>query len=303
MLSHAAPVTPLATGSLLAVAAMTCVGSGIAVSHALVDAPVLTAQAVRYALAAVVLAVLVRATGRPVAWPRGRQWVWLAGVAATGLVLFNIAVVRGLGHAEPAVLGVAVASVPLLLAVVGPLAAGARPTALVVGAAVVVTAGAAVVQGGGRTDGEGLAWALVVLLTEAAFTLLAVPVLHALGAWSVSLHSCWLAAIGLAVLGAVVEGPDAVARLSGTHLLAVVHLALVLTALAFVLWYSAVGRLGAAHAGLFTGVAPVAAAAVGVLVGAGAPGPLVWIGIAVVVAGVALGLVRGAPLPAAAPAG
>ena len=296
-------MTPLATGSLLAVAAMTCVGSGIAVSYALVDAPVFTAQAVRYALAAVVLAVLVRVTGRSVGRPRGRQWAWLAGVAATGLVLFNIAVVRGLEHAEPAVLGVAVASVPLLLAVVGPLAAGARPTALVVVAAVVVTAGAAVVQGGGRTDGQGLAWALLVLLTEAAFTLLAVPVLSALGPWSVSLHSCWLAAVGLAVLGAVVEGPSAVARLTGTHLLAVVHLALVLTALAFVLWYSAVGRLGPARAGLFTGVAPVAAAGVGVLVGAGAPGALVWIGIAVVVAGVALGLVRGAPLPRPALAG
>ena len=283
---------------------MICVGSGIAVSHALVDAPVLTAQAVRYALAAAVLAVLVRATGRRVVRPRGRQWAWLAGVAATGLVLFNIAVVRGLEHAEPAVLGVAVASVPLLLAVVAALAAGGRPTVLAVVAALVVTDGAAVVQGGGRTDGRGLAWAVVVLLTEAAFTLLAVPVLNALGAWSVSLHSCWLAAVGLAVLGAAVEGPSAVAQLTTTHLLAVVHLALVLTALAFVLWYSAVGRLGPARAGLFTGVAPVAAAGVGVLVGAGAPGALVWVGIAVVVAGVALGLARGAPLPRpAAPAG
>ncbi len=290
-------MTPLAIGTSLAVAAMTCVGSGIAVSHALVDAPVLTAQALRYALAAAVLAVLVRVTGRSAARPRGPQWAWLAGVATTGLVLFNIAVVKGLEHAEPAVLGVAVASVPLLLAVVGPLAAGARPTALVVVAAVVVTAGAAVVQGGGRTDGEGLAWALLVLLTEAAFTLLAVPVLSTLGAWSVSLHSCWLAAAVLAALGAAVEGPSAVVRLTGTHLLAVLHLALVLTALAFVLWYSAVGRLGPARAGLFTGVAPVAAAGVGVLVGAGTPGALVWVGIAVVVAGVALGLLRGAPVP------
>lgn len=119
--------------------------------------------------------------------------------------------------------------------------------------------------------------------------------LTALGAWSVSLHSCWLAAVGLAVLGAAVEGPTAVARLTGTHLLAVVHLALVLTALAFVLWYSAVGRLGAARVGLFTGVAPVAAAGVGVLVEAGAPGAPVRVGIAVVVAGVALGLLRAAP--------
>jgi catechol 2,3-dioxygenase-like lactoylglutathione lyase family enzyme len=41
--------------------------------------------------------------------------------------------------------------------------------------------------------------------------------------------------------------------------------------------------------------AAISRTGVGVLVGAGAPGALVWVGIAVVVAGVALGLLRGAP--------
>jgi len=57
-----------------------------------------------------------------------------------------------------------------------------------------------------------------------------------------------------------------------------------------VLWYSAVGRLGAGRAGLLGGVAPIAAAATGVLLGGPAPRPLVWVGVAVVVAGLALGL-------------
>ena len=39
----------------------------------------------------------------------------------TGLVLFNVALVAGSRHAEPAVLGVAVACVPPVLAVIGPL--------------------------------------------------------------------------------------------------------------------------------------------------------------------------------------
>ena len=108
-------------------------------------------------------------------------------------------------------LGVAVAAVPLVLAVFGPLGAGARPSATVVVAAGVVTTGAAVVQGAGRTDGAGVLWAALVLLTEAAFTLLAVPVLARLGAWSLSLHASWLAGVGLVVLSVAVEGPDAVA--------------------------------------------------------------------------------------------
>ena len=56
------------------------------------------------------------------------------------------------------------------------------------------------------------------------------------------------------------------------------------------LWYSCVARLGAGRAGLLTGVAPVAAAAAGVALGAPVPRLLVWVGIAVVVAGLAVGL-------------
>lgn len=276
-------------GALLAAAGMACVGSSVAVSTALADAPLFTTQALRYLLAAAVLWVWARAARRPLPRPRGAEWAWLAGIAATGLVLFNVGVVRGVTHAEPAVVGVAIAAVPVVLAVLGPLAAGTRPAPPVVVAAVVVTVGALLVQGGGRTDAAGLGWAALVLATECAFTLLAVPVLGRLGPWAVSLHAVWMGAVGLAVLGVAVEGPAAVRALTTVELLAAVHLALVVTALAFVLWYSAVGRVGAGRAGLFTGVVPVTAAAGGVLLGGPPPGPAVWAGIAVVAVGLALG--------------
>jgi len=278
--------------AVLAAAGMACVGSSVAVSEKIVDAPLFTLQALRYALAAALLLALARVMGRPLPVPRGAEWGWLAGVAATGLVLFNVAVVRGVAHAEPAVIGVAIASVPVVLAVVGPLAAGARPVRGVVLAAVVVTVGAALVQGGGRTDAAGVGWAVLVLATECAFTLLAVPVLARLGPWAVSLHAVWIGAVGFGLLGLVVEGPGAVAALRADDLLAAVHLAVVVTALAFVLWYSAVGRIGAGRAGLFTGVVPVTAAAGGVLLTGAVPSPAVWLGTAVVGAGIALGSVR-----------
>lgn len=283
-------------GVLLASAAMVCVGSSVAVSAALVDAPLFTAQVLRFGVAAVLLVGLARALGAPLPRPRGADWAWLAGIAAVGLVLFNVAVVRGVQHAEPAVIGVAVAGVPVVLAVLGPLAAGERVAPVVVSGAVLVTAGVVLVQGGGRTDAAGVLWAGLVLACEAAFTLLAVPVLRRVGPWSVSLHASWLAAVLLAGLGAVVEGPGAVLALRADDLLAVGYLAVVVTVLAFVLWYSAVGRLGPGRAGLVTGVAPVAAAAAGMLLGAPVPAPPVWTGIAVVAAGVALGL-RGAGAP------
>ncbi|MFJ3407643.1 DMT family transporter [Promicromonospora sp. NPDC090134] len=290
------------TGPLFAALGMSLVGSQVAVSGVLADAPLFAVQAVRYTLAALVLAVVLRLTGRALPAPRGREWAWLAGVALSGLVLFNVGVVRGVAHAEPAVIGVAVAAVPVLLALVGPLLGGSRPTPAVVGAAAVVTLGAVLVTGGGRTDAAGVGYALLTLVCEAGFTLLAVPVLGRLGPHGVSLHAVWIAAVALWVLSVAVEGPGAVLTLRAEHLPATLHLALGVTVVAFLLWYTAVGRIGPGRAGLFTGVVPVASAVGGVALGGPVPGPAVWLGVAVVVAGVALGMLRpaGGPGPAAA---
>lgn len=275
---------------------MTLVGSSVTVSHTLVDAPLFSTQAVRYAIATGILLVMARLAGARLMWPRGREWLWLAGVAVTGLVLFNVAVVRGVAHAEPAVIAVAVACVPVVLGVVGPALERRTPSRQVLLAAPVVVAGAVLVQGTGRTDAVGVAWAALALGCEAGFTLLAVPVLRRHSPWGVSVHAMWLAAVMLALLGGMAEGPSAVRELSGIQWAAVGYLALLVTAVAFVLWYSTVRAVGAGRAGLLTGIAPLAAAAVGTVSGTGAPGPSVWLGIAVVIVGLVAGLrPRGVP--------
>jgi drug/metabolite transporter (DMT)-like permease len=290
---------PPSTVLLSALSGMTAamfVGGSVAVSGRLGSAPLLTAQAVRYALACLLLLALARRRTQAVLQPRGSEWAWLAGITITGMFVFNIALVAGSRHAEPAVLGVAVACVPLILAVIGPLQEGRRPRLLVLLAAGVVTSGAALVQGVGRSDGLGLVWAVVVLGCEAAFTLLAVPVLGRLGAWGVSVHTTWMAAVIFAVAGLGHEGPTAITRFTGRDVLAIGYLAVAVTALAFLLWYFCVGQLGAGRAGLLTGIAPIAAAATGVALGGPAPQPLVWAGIAVGVTGLLIGLsVRSEP--------
>src|SRR5688572_30664732 len=87
---------------------MCFVGSSVGVSHALIDAPLFTAQALRYGLATLLLLAVVRMVGVRVVRPYGAEWLWLGGVASTGMVLFNVAIVRGVEHAEPAVIAVAV---------------------------------------------------------------------------------------------------------------------------------------------------------------------------------------------------
>lgn len=290
--SPTASTASAAAGMLAGATAMVFVGGSVAVSGVLSGSPMFSAQALRYAMACLLLLAAARLAGQRLSWPRGREWAWLAGVTATGLVVFNLALVEGSQHAEPAVLGVAVACVPLVMAIVAPLMEGARPSPVVLLAALVVTCGAALVQGVGRSDLVGLVWAAVVLGCEVGFTLLAVPVLARHGPWGVSVHTTWLATIAFIGIALVREGPYAGLEFDRSDLLAVGYLAVAVTAVAFVLWYSSVRRLGAALAGLLTGVAPVAAAAAGIALGGPAPRPLVWLGIAVVGAGLALGLSR-----------
>ncbi|MEU9304145.1 DMT family transporter [Streptomyces sp. NPDC048269] len=281
------------------IAGMALVGSSVTVSRSLVDAPLFAVQAVRYAAAALLLLALARAAKVPVLRPRGREWLWLAGIAATGLVLFNVAVVRGVAHAEPAVIAVAVASVPILLGLIGPFLEGRRPSRQVLLAAPVVVAGAVLVEGTGRTDAAGVAWAALALGCEAGFTLLAVPVLRRHGAWGVSVHAVWMGALVLAGLTVCTERPSDLLKVGTAQWAAAGYLAVMVTAVAFLLWYRTVAAVGSGRAGLLTGVAPLAAAATGALTGGGVPGRAVWLGLAVVVAGLAAGLraPRHAPSP------
>jgi drug/metabolite transporter (DMT)-like permease len=287
------PVTTSRQALLPALAGATgmiCVGGSVAVSGLLTDAPLLTVQALRYAAAFLLLLAYARRRGTALTRPRGTEWLWLGGVVLTGMVIFNLALVHGARHAEPAVLGVAVACVPVLLAVAGPVLEGHRPAARLVTAAAVVTAGAALVQGFGRADAAGLAWAAVTFGCEAGFTLLAVPLLGRHGPLGVSVHATWLAALVFGLAGVIGEGPGAVLRLDTGDVLAGVYLAVAVTAVAFVCWYTCVSRLGSARAGLLTGIAPIAAALTGVLLGGPAPSPWVCAGIGAVAAGLALGM-------------
>lgn len=292
---HAARRRGTLLGIVFAAAGMVCVGSSVAVSAAITEAPLFTLQTVRYALAAVLLLVVARVTGWRVPRPRGREWLWLAGVATAGLVLFNVGVVRGVAHAEPAVIGVAVAAIPMLLAIVPAIVTRTLPARAVIAGAIVVTAGAVLVEGFGTTDAAGVGYALLVLVCEAGFTLLAVPVLPRLGAFGVSFHAVWMAAAGMAVVGVATEGAAAVTTLGTVDLLAALHLAVVVTTLAFLLWFTAVRRLGSGRAGLLTGVVPVSAAGLGVPLHGIVPGPMVWLGTAVVALGLVIGL-RGTSL-------
>jgi drug/metabolite transporter (DMT)-like permease len=287
----------MTTGYVLAAAAMTALGSSVAASTLLVDYPVFTGQAIRYGLAAVILVAIAR--GRLLR-PSLPELVPLAALAALGLAGFNVLLIAALREADPAVVGVVIGAVPVVLAVIGPLVSGERMSQRVVGAAVIVTVGVAGVQWGEpRFSALGLLFALGALACEAAFSLLAVPLLGRLRPIGVATYASALAVPMLLVTAAVADGGGALVVPHLDEGAALAYLAVIVTAAAFVAWYSAIDRVGAARAGLFAGLVPIAALATSAAIGLTLITPLRLAGALVVCGGVILGVSQPAREPRA----
>jgi drug/metabolite transporter (DMT)-like permease len=287
-------------GSLCAITALALVGSLVAASDAVEGYPFAAGQALRYLLAAAVLLVL--AHGR-LPRLRPREALSLAALSATGLVLFNLFVIEGVRETDPATVGVIVGCVPVVLAVAGPPLSGRPVSAWVVAAAVVVAVGAAGVQyaDGGITP-AGLLLALGALACEACFSLLAAPHLKRLGPLAVSAYACLFAVPMLAGWSLLADGPS-ISMPSFEEAAAIAYLGVAVTTIGFVAWYTAVGLLGVERAGLFSGVLPVSALACSAALGVAHVTPQRLAAVAVVAAGITLGMRAGPPRPAPAPAG
>jgi drug/metabolite transporter (DMT)-like permease len=291
-------VRPTWLYALGAAVGMAIVGSSFAVLDTLRDYPQAGGQALRYALGAGLLLTLATLRGPgPLTLLTGRQVGRLALLAATGLGAFNLLVMAAEESMDPGSVGVIVATVPVLLALAGPLQDGRHPERRVVGAALVVAAGAAAVQGlGGEVTAAGLAAALGALACEAAFSLLAAPLLAPLGAIAVSAWAALLAVPMLLATGLVLDGPGGLLRApTADEALGLAWLAVGVTAIAFVLWYSDVRALGVERTGLLTGVLPVSALVVAALLGRAELTPGRLAGALLVGAGIAAGLLVRAP--------
>ena len=93
-------------------------------------------------------------------------------------------------------------------------------------------------------------------------------------------------------------GPPVLRPLTGTELAALLYLAVAVTAVVFVAWFSAVERLGAERTGLFNGLIPIASLIAVAVIGTGTVTGMQLAGALSVLAGVTLGLTQRAGLPA-----
>jgi drug/metabolite transporter (DMT)-like permease len=277
------------SGALSALAATLALGGSFAVTPFLLDYPVYAGQALRYAVAAVFLTAVSSRDQRERWVVTPRELAQLAALALTGLVGFNVALIEGLRSTDPATMGTVVGASPIIMATLGPLIEGRRLSQRILLAALVVVTGSALTYGAGSANGRGLVCALVALVCESAFSLIAIPLLPRLGPVALSAYVTGLAAVMLAVAAVAAAPLRPFPRPNLGEAAALAYLALVVTAFAFIAWYTGVARLGAARAGLFIALLPVTAALGAVALGTGT---LTWTQ-ALGTSLVALGLVVG----------
>jgi drug/metabolite transporter (DMT)-like permease len=283
----------LAAGSVL------LVGGSVAASSLLAGYPVLGGQAVRYLAAGILLAAWTRLQRKPLPRPAGREWAWLAALAAIGLAGCSVLMIQATRIADPASVGVIIGAAPLVIIIVAAITARRRPARRVLLAAAVVTAGSAAAQLGGATgltrSPAGLLWSAGALGGVVGSSLLAAPLLPRLGALAVTIYACGLAGILLLATAAVVHGaggPPILRRPTAPQLAALAYLTIAITALVFIAWYGAMERLGVDRTGLFNGLIPVTSLAAVTLTGTGTITPPRLLGALAVLAGVLLGLSR-----------
>lgn len=268
-----------------AASAMFLVGTLAGVSGLVKDYPVYGGQAVRYLVAAVVLLAVTRALRLRFVRLTGKEWALLGALSLLGLVIFNVCVVESARASGPALVGTVLGTVPLALAL-----AGGRPAPRLLTGAGVVVAGATLATGLGSGTPAGLLWALGALAGEIGFSLLAIPLLPKLGAMRVSAYSTVLAVPSLAAIGLVQDGTGALRMPTFAEAAGFGYLAIVVTVVAFCLWYTSLPKLGPGRAGLFAGLIPLGAIVTGLVLGVATPSGYDLLGAGLVIAGIAVGL-------------
>jgi drug/metabolite transporter (DMT)-like permease len=159
-----------------------------------------------------------------------------------------------------------------------------------VAAAAVVVGGTALVQGSGKADTIGVLASLGALVGEVLFSLLAAAVLPRLGAIRVAAYSCGLA-VPLLLVGGLAAGEVAQWRVpTAVEATTLGYLALLMTVVAFLAWFTGLQRLGVERAGMIVGVMPVATLVTAAIQAGRLPDPGQTAGVLVVALGLGLGL-------------
>lgn len=280
-------------GSGAAALALFLIGTSAPVASSIREIPVITGQATRYLIAAAVLLPAILVSRRlPRTRPTKRDLLELGLLGVFGIAGFNLFLVAASYQVAPALVGTVLAATPVVLAVVAPLLVRCCPAAQVLAGALIVTIGTGVTTGAGTAAPSAILLCLGALACEIVYTLLAVRLIRRFGTFATTTGVVLAGAVVLVIGALIIDGPAAFATVTRTpqDLFALLYLALAIAVGANVAWYLALPRLGAARSGLFYAFSPIGAIAASLVLGAELPGPIGFIGLAIVAGGLIIGV-------------
>lgn len=282
-----------ATGALAAGLSLFLIGTSAPVASTIREVPLLTGQATRYLVAAVLLVGIAIIRRAPIlVRPRRRDLLDIALLGTIGIAGFNVFLVSASFRVDPALVGTVLAATPVLLAVVSPLLVRCRPSVRVVAGAAVVTAGTVFITGVGAADPLGILLCAGALACELGFTLIAVRLISRFGTFATTTLAVVSGGAVLIIAALIVDGPGAAASImvAPADVVRILYLAVAVAIGANLTWYFALPRLGAAQSGLFYALSPVGAIAASAVLGIGLPAPIILVGLAMVGLGVVIGV-------------
>lgn len=238
------------------------------VKAALADFHPLSFNALRFLLASAVLwiAVLGRPTGPPFA---RRDLLRLVGLGVLGNIVYQVLFIFGLDWTLAGNASLMLATVPVFAGLLSSLAgherlaggAWAGIVASFVGIGLVVLGGAQAVGFQAATVRGDLAM-LAAAVAWAAYTVGSSPLVRRYGALRVTGVTMWIGTAGLVLISApALAGQDwgAVRAISWVGLL---YSGVLAIALAYLLWYYSVGRIGSSRTAIYSNTIPLVALAV-----------------------------------------
>ncbi len=208
--------------------------------------------AARFAIAGLVLAVVMLATGRR--WPRGRPLAVAVGMGAVGYVGQALCFFSALNHASAGLVALLLYAYPTLVVLLSAAFLGERLTAARLALLAASFAGLALMLGGGQGTAAGIALALGAAAFYSVYILVGARELARVDALASTTVVCLSAAVVLSFSAFVAEP-----RFPGVAWgwAAVVAIALVSTVAAILAFFAGLKRVGPAVASIVSTLEPV----------------------------------------------
>lgn len=261
------------------------------VKHALATFDPLAFNALRFALASLLVFGVLRARGELGMLPERRDVPRIVLLGLLGNVVYQMCFILGLDRTRAGHAAIILALTPILTAFLSMLTGHERPGPRTWGGAALSILGIGLVSGAalqveGREALIGDAILVVACVAWAVYTVGARPIVRRYGAVRTTAWTLWIGAVGLIALGTpALLGQDWDVLDAGAWG-GLVFSATFAIGLAYLIWYRGVERIGNTRTAIFSNLTPVVALAAGAILLKEVPHALALFGAALTLGGV-----------------